>query len=320
MKRKLMIIGIGIMLVGCITGCGKVNGIPEPVAETYEASVAVDGIFEVAEDMIGIQEKNNIAWNAGDIYLQSIHSGYLSGNDLPQGQILMIAGEGELQTAENKYHLGQADVDENGVYTTSAQAFQTMKNQYPIQDYVYFVAYQTVTSGGYDLITDLFTVVNGEAKFELSQDSSTPGADMEAIDMMDGFLFLAAVERGKMEGVSFNNVISPSGNMVNRDLTKAFNKPEDESSFVVNSYNGKYYVANCMLFRLSSDASEEEVEKLMASYDMVVVEKNETTREYKVSFSVEKTEEELMEMENWLKEFAFVEDASLFYVSEEIIA
>lgn len=210
MKKKWLTIGIGLVLVGLMTGCGSLALSTEaqaesnPVVEAEKQSI-VDG--EQEDNRMQEQRKQeDVVWTKSDIQLESYHMGYLSDVRFPEGKILVVSNATELTAAEGLLHLDLDEVNADNEYSEIAIAFQNWKEQYPIENYTYYLMYQEVNSGGYDLEVDQLQIENGNMTFGYSQDSTTPGEGDSVIAVMDGFLFLAAVDKNRANEIHIDNV------------------------------------------------------------------------------------------------------------------
>jgi len=320
MKKKWMMMVVGLALAGMMTGCGQTKNDVENsnVKDEQNTVVSLESQVDVENELdMGIMEisDGNFAWNAEEIYVSSEKIGYLSGFDLAPGQMALIDGAEALAMAKEKLNFAKAEDNAQSAYVALAQAFQSMEQQYPAEQYAYFMMYRIVTSGGYDLKVSGLKAINGEIDFELSDDSVVPDPDEMTIDVMDGFIFLAAVDRDRLSGAKLTNVWEPVEGKKEIELTKVFTPTKEPSNYEYSDYNGKTYIKNSVLFRLDDTATDDEINKMMAN-DMMILIGEVNRKDYWVSFHTEKSEDELREIIAGLENLPFVEEATLFYAGE----
>ncbi|MBR6094275.1 MAG: hypothetical protein IKP92_04530 [Lachnospiraceae bacterium] len=203
MKKRGIVFGLIMMLL--MTGCTKnpVN-IPANTATGTSEIPNTNPSNSENPSSIFLEEGEQIAQGA---VVFSHSCGYLGSDFVPDQYILyLISNEEELAYAE--IYLGMA-VPENveeiiGFNNGLADAFQKMKEDYPITDYNYLLEYLEYSQGGHYHHAD--SVIYKEDKIYFHYDVVKEPEGEFGTDVMDGDLIMAAVPKTVFEGKKFVNV------------------------------------------------------------------------------------------------------------------
>ena len=203
MKKRGIVFGLIMMLL--MAGCTK-NPVNIPANTATGTSEIPNTNSSNSEDPSSnfLEEGEQIAQGA---VVFSHSCGYLGSDFVPDQYILyLISNEEELAYAE--IYLGMA-VPENvkeiiGFNNGLADAFQKMKEDYPITDYNYLLEYLEYSQGGHYHHAD--SVIYKEDKIYFHYDVVKEPEGEFGTDVMDGDLIMAAVPKTVFEGKNFVNV------------------------------------------------------------------------------------------------------------------
>ena len=142
---------------------------------------------------LGKYSKSAKLLTADDIYLSSVHCGYIS--DITYKN-LIIETEQQLSSVSSVY----------------LELLGEITEKYPISDYSYVVEYVEVGSGGYDLKAGALLVDTDRLSFVQSEDSITPDTFSIQTAVMDGFCYMAALPKGTLMNENYENWTYPESN------------------------------------------------------------------------------------------------------------
>lgn len=232
-KRFALILLIAILTTGC--GSDWADGRPEADADIVES-----GKVTKADSRIYTDE---------DIYLRSFECGYISEYRKISYDTVVIETKEQLDYAEEYYGLRELDSvpDDYSVFESPfASVFQTMKKQYPLEEYNYVFSYDEVSSGGYYYHADRLEITEDGIWFLMDNESYAPKDDDEVTEVMGGFGHVAAVPKEYMAGKTFPGAIYPDVNdlLHDRDYElRASYDIADEALYEVYG-DAKYLIRN----------------------------------------------------------------------------
>lgn len=215
-----------------------------------------------------------------DIFINSFECGYIPQDRKPS--FLVIETEEQLMFAEDRYGLAvPPDLSEDELWnynTLIADAFQEMKEAYPIDKYSYAVEYAEVSCGGYYLHADKLAASDGILYFIMDDESYTPNDNDEYPAVMGGFCHMAAVPKELLENTSFLNVIYPDKNDLSQDINYSFDLT--------------WHMAGSELYDVYGDtvyliSSQEEFEEFLSLSDSDVLRDNLSHYVYHLSGELE---------------------------------
>lgn len=244
MKKRGILIGLVMVLL--LTGCTK-NTTPETSSGTLtvsEAPVSVP-VENPVDNSAGNPVENPVGNSAGnkeqfveDAVVYNMSCGYLGDNFAPdQYTLYLVTNEEELCYAE--FYLGMQvpeNVDEiSGFNTGLAEAFQKMKEDYPISDYNYLLEYLEYSQGGYYHHSDGIVYEGDKISFHYDKSVSPEGEF--GTDVMEGDFMMAAVPKTFFEGKNFRNVVRYGISLTGEGEDSAFNN-EVEEGYIAKFENG----------------------------------------------------------------------------------
>ena len=143
-------------------------------------------------------------------YVKSLSCGYISQYNRPEPDyIYLISTEDEIESAE--IYLGmKAPDNEDELWhfrTDISDAFQEMKDKYPVSDYSYLLLYSEYSCGGYYNHADSVVYTDNIIRFHYDISKSPEGDTVT--DIMEGDFHMAAIPKSFFEGKKFDNVIKP---------------------------------------------------------------------------------------------------------------
>ena len=211
MKRK----GIGIVLTaaaillmaGCTGNAGN-SGNTGNTANIAGTSEQPSAVYVPVDTDATSDNTMNVVEGA---YINSFASGYISQNEKPEPyNMYLITTEEEVEYAEDRLGM-KAPEDEDELWAFSvnvAEAFQTMKDTYPISDYNYLLYYSEYSEGGHYHHSDSVIYDDEHINFHFDEVKS-PKAGEPTPDMMDGNFDMAAIPKSFFDGKNFTNVTHP---------------------------------------------------------------------------------------------------------------
>lgn len=197
MKKTLFLIGTA-MLFFCMV-CSKEDA---TLSKNEETDIEIDTNEET------VKTDNNTAKEIIELecYVESFQCGYVSYADVLREGVLLISSEEELAQAEKNDCL--TVIEEGWTNNTIAEAFAALKENYPIEDYVYLIEYRETVCGGYYFHADKVGILEDRIGFLLDEEES-PGPNEAATEEMGGFCHMAAIPKAEIEGKTFVNVVYP---------------------------------------------------------------------------------------------------------------
>lgn len=224
MKKKILLTGFLITIL--LTGCGiddgnsvsSIESTPETEAVTIQTSseTAVESTPEI--ETVTIQTSSETATevsvaespNFEKIYVQSFKSGYISGKNKMNSEVVYMAENAEhvKYIKENWLNsmLDEFYIDD-GNNTSPVKEFDKILESYPEESYVYFLQYDEVGSTGYYIHCDRFSISDCKAEFIRDDTCITPSGEVG--EAMDGFFHIAAVPRELIGDTVLKNVVYP---------------------------------------------------------------------------------------------------------------
>lgn len=203
MKKRGLIFGLVMILL--MAGCTK-NSPNVQSSQTVNTSEITDVNLPDPE----VPSENSL--NEGEQIVEgavvySHNCGYLGSDFVPDQYVLyLISNEEEVAYAE--VYLGMqtpANTDEiTGFNHGLSDAFQQMKEDYPISDYDYMIEYLEYSQGGHYHHAD--NVIYKEDKIYFHYDVVREPEGEVSTDVMEGDLIMAAVPKTFFEGKTFVNV------------------------------------------------------------------------------------------------------------------
>ena len=184
MKKRLIFLCIVVLFL--FTGCAP---------KTFTAGNTGKKASTDMEDIAEIE-----------CYVESFECGYISYSGKLGINPLLISTEKELAQAE-KYECLTV-LDEWWANNTIAEAFEKLKETYPIQDYAYLIEYQETASGGYYYHANKVGILGDKIGFLLDEQES-PELGEVTTAVMGGFCHMAAIPKAEIEGKTFVNVVEP---------------------------------------------------------------------------------------------------------------
>lgn len=145
--------------------------------------------------------KNSNREQLKDVYIDSLHCGYLSQEQKPEsGKVILISTEDELGYAKKNLGIGYPDdYNENKAWsygTDIVKAFEKMETEYPIGSYSYLIQYEEVESYGYNFHANGVEMDKESGDFFFHYDKRKyPKEGKEYPMAMDGFFYMAAIPK-----------------------------------------------------------------------------------------------------------------------------
>lgn len=198
MKKSGILIGLVAVLL--LAGCTKNTA---PAVSSGSLTNSETPVVEPAEN----PTENGEPFVEGAV-VYSLSCGYLSSKFVPEPYYLyLVTNEEELYYAEA--YLGmKAPVNAGEIYGFNydlADAFQKMKEDYPISDYNYLLEYLEYTQGGYYHHSDGLVYEEDRIRFHYDKDVSPEGEI--GTDVMGGDFMMAAVPKTFFEGKNVTNTV-----------------------------------------------------------------------------------------------------------------
>ena len=200
--KKCGLGAVAVIMVFVMTACTNNTGSSNPVFTS-----ALPGNTSEEPSSVSTDETAFIP----GIYVDTVSCGYLSQEKKPEDlRYYLITTEEEVEYAEKELGMKlPEDEDELWNFNDSvANAFQEMKQKYPIADYSYLFCYTEYSQGGHYHHSDAVQIVDDQIYFHYDQQKSPPEGE-PAPDMMDGVFDLAAIPKSEIAGKIFTNVIYP---------------------------------------------------------------------------------------------------------------
>ena len=209
MKKTFLISGIIVstMFLSACTMPYRLYQQKPPANLNNGSQVAPPGDVGVPDTVESVEEVIN------GTYIENIECGYLSIDPKPENGVLyLVSDEADLAAAETV--LGMK-VPDNAEWpwdyeTAHVEAFQEMKNNYPIEQYSYLFLYQEYSSLGYHSHSDDVVIRNGNELIFHFDEVKSPGEGEAVCEAMDGEFKIAAIPRSALLARSICNVVRPS--------------------------------------------------------------------------------------------------------------
>lgn len=259
MKRKVicMILSLNFLFMAAACSSTENESVSENTSEASEASYPITeestaaktmsqtnsvtdliSVTKVLSDTIVSEIETEISETAAeenipeeifsedDIYIYSFECGYISQDNKPPNDMLIIETEEQLSFAEDRYGLAVPDdlpeSDKWWYDKEVAEAFQDMKASYHISEYSYAVCYDEVNCGGYYLHADKLIKKGELLYFGMDDKSYTPNEEEMYPQAEDGFCHMAAFPKSLFDGKVFSNAVYPDKNELTQDINYLF--------------------------------------------------------------------------------------------------
>ena len=246
-----------------------------------------------------------------DIWISYMQCGYLS--DMKRNSRWVIRSQADLDAFNAKFGLKLEMPDE---YPNHGE---DVENPYDFEHDAMLIEYCEVNSDGYDLRPAALLIDGDAVNFVMDTQSKVP--EGEAGEMMDGFLWLAALPESVLPeppaGWSYFKADAEQVTEPPADETDdCYMKPASDADIVTDAETGIRYVKNQLLVSCALDTDREQVEKLAKDVGAEIVGAIALTCDYQFEWTEDKTADELQALADRIGSYPFVENVTLNMVHE----
>lgn len=320
MKRYTMLF---TALCLCLTGCGaQITEEPEP-QQLYPPATTARNI-QTFTDSAGTEirlDRNRFSENArvltgDDIWISSHRCGSLS--QMPRNSRWIIRSQAELDCFNAMYDMHCKLPDEYPNHGDDVEM------PYDFAHDAMLIEYAEVNSTGYDLKAGGVLIDGNAMNFVMSTDSQSPEPGEEVGEMMDGFLWEAALPQEDIppdcDGWIYiypqQEPPHESETSETEDIGDCYMKPLSDADIVTDEATGIRYVKNQLLVSCALGTDRAAVEGIADQLDAEIVGYIALTCDYQFEWKEDKTTDELQALADQLNSWQFVENVTLNMVSE----
>ena len=248
-----------------------------------------------------------------DIWISSSRCGYLG--QMPRNARWIIRSQLELSVFNLTYDMHLELPDE---YPNNGD---DVEKPYDFGHDAMLIEYVEVPSTGYDLKAGGVLIDGDTMQFVMSADSRSPDKDEAVGEMMDGFLWQAALPQDAIpprcdEWIYIDPQPEPHEDEETEDTGGYYMKPASDADVVTDAANGIRYVKNQLLVSCEPDTDRKQVEQLAGDVGAEIVGYIALTSDYQFEWAEDKTTDELQAIADRMNGYPFVLNVTLNMVHD----